>query len=366
MTEETRYQLALTLIPQIGDIVAKELLNRFGSASAIFKARSSDLEKIPGIGTVRAKAIKQFSDFSRAAQELNFMQRYGIQPIFYTDPTYPQRLKHCTDAPAMLYYKGTADLNAPRMVNVIGTRKPSAYGKTICRQLVEGLAALRATVVSGLAYGIDVEAHKAALEYQTPTIGILAHGLDRIYPPGHHQIARQMLATGGLLTDFMSGTQPDKQNFPRRNRIVAGMCDVTIVIESGEKGGSLITADIALSYNRDVAAIPGRVDDERSMGCLQLIRSNKAALITGAHDLADMMGWNSEALLPVNRQKELFVELNTEEQQIMSLFQHNKQLHIDEIYRVCQLSGSQVAAALLNLEIHAMVKALPGNSYMLT
>ncbi|WP_295116611.1 DNA-processing protein DprA [uncultured Chitinophaga sp.] len=366
MTEETRYQLALTQIPQIGDIVAKELLQHFGEASAIFKARIAELEKIPGIGTVRARAIKQFNDFARTDEEITFMSRYQIQPIFYTSPAYPQRLQHCTDAPVMLYFKGHADLNASRIVNIVGTRRPTEYGKTICRDMVTELGLHDITIISGLAYGIDVEAHKTAIACNAPTIGILAHGLDRIYPATHHNIAKQMLANGGLLTDFMSDTQPDKQNFPSRNRIVAGMSDVTIVIESGEKGGSLITADIAISYNRDVMAIPGRINDDRSAGCLQLVKANKAALITGAGDVMEMMGWQAHQKKESVRQKELFISLNREEQQLVSLFQHKKQLHIDEIYRECQLPGSQVAATLLNLEIQAVVKALPGNCYMLT
>ncbi|UYQ93517.1 DNA-processing protein DprA [Chitinophaga horti] len=366
MTEETRYQLALTLIPQIGDIVAKDLLADFESASAIFKAKITDLERTNGIGKVRANAIKYFSGFARATKEMEFMSRYHIQPLFITDPRYPQRLRHCIDAPIMLYYKGNADLNASRMVNVIGTRSPSPYGAEVCRQLVKDLAGLNVTIVSGLAYGIDVLAHKAAMDHHTPTIGILAHGLDRMYPPAHHAIAKQMLQQGGLLTDFMSGTQPDKQNFPRRNRIVAGMCDATIVIESGEKGGSLITADIASSYNRDVAAIPGRINDERSSGCLQLIKTHKAALITSAQDLVDLMGWDKQPGAPIIRQKEIFIDLNSEEQRVVDLFQHKKQLHIDEIYRTCQLPGSQLATTLLNLEIQAVIKALPGNCYILT
>jgi DNA processing protein len=366
MTEETRYQLALTQIPQIGDIVARELLQHFGEASSIFKARISELEKIQGIGTVRARAIKQFTDFARTDEEIAFMDRYQIQPVFYTSATYPQRLLHCTDAPVMLYFKGHADLNASRIVNIVGTRRPTEYGKSVCRDMVTELGHHDVTIVSGLAYGIDVEAHKTAIACGAPTVGILAHGLDRIYPPSHHTIAKQMLANGGLLTDFMSGTQPDKQNFPRRNRIVAGMSDVTIVIESGEKGGSLITADIAFSYNRDVMAIPGRINDDRSAGCLQLVRANKASLITGAGDVMEIMGWQPHQQKESVRQKELFISLNSEEQQLVALFQHKKQLHIDEIYRECQFPGSQVAATLLNLEIQAVLKALPGNCYMLT
>lgn len=365
MTEETRYQLALTQIPQIGDIVAKELIRHFGKASDIFKARPRELEKITGIGAVRANAIKQFADFRKTEEEMIFMHKFNIRPLFYTDPTYPQRLQHCVDAPVMLYFRGNADLNASRIVNIVGTRRPSEYGKKICKEIVEELGREQITVVSGLAYGIDVIAHQAALACNTPTIGILAHGLDRMYPAEHYEVARKMMTNGGLLTDFMSGTTPDKQNFPRRNRIVAGMADVTIVIESGEKGGSLITADIAASYNRDVMAVPGRINDERSAGCLQLVRTHKAAILTGAGDVMEIMGWQEREQKETVRQKELFIPLNPEEQQLIALFQHKKQLHIDEIYRACQLPGSQVAATLLNLEIQALVKALPGNCYAL-
>lgn len=367
MPQELYYQVALTQISQIGDVIAKRLIDHFGSASAVFAAKRSLLELAPEIGTMRAAAIRQFDGFARVEEELRFIERYQIQPVFYGTSAYPKRLYHCHDGPVLLYFKGSADLNAAKMVSVIGTRSPSAYGKKLCEQLVHELADTGVTIVSGLAYGVDVIAHKAALEAGLPTIGVLAHGLDRLYPAAHKAVAQQMTTQGGLLTDYMSGTSPDKQHFPMRNRIVAGLSDATIVIESGIKGGSLITADIAYSYNRDVLALPGRVGDIQAAGCLHLIKSQKATLITSASDVVQLMGWDvavSAAKVPV--QPDLFVVLSNEEEQVLSLFIEKTELHIDEIYIRSGLPGSQVATAVLNLQMNHQLKCLPGQVFQRT
>lgn len=365
MPQELMYQLALTRIPLIGDVTVKKLLEHFGSAGNIFNARRQELEKIETVGVIRAGAIRNFRDFTEIEKEIAFMEKYRIQPLFCTDPAYPRRLLHCYDNPAMLYYRGNASLNAPRMINIVGTRHPSAYGRSVCEMLVAGLSAAGVSIVSGLAYGIDIIAHKTALKAGIPTIGVLAHGLDRIYPPAHKQVAVQMLEQGGLLTDFPSRTAPDRQNFPKRNRIVAGICDATIVIESGMRGGSLITADLANGYNRDVFCIPGRLHDPQSAGCNYLIRQNKAVLLTGAADILALMGWEEQAGAGPAVQTRLFPELSEAEQLIMSLFREKSQRHLEELYLQTRLSGSQVATAVFNLEMQSVLRSLPGQLYEL-
>jgi DNA processing protein len=363
---ELFYQVALTCIPQIGDVTAKKLITHFENASAIFKARRRELECLPEIGAVRAAAIKQFCDFDRVEQEIRFIEKFNIQPLFYTDPAYPQRLHHCADSPLLLYFKGNANLNAPRIVNIIGTRNPSRYGREMCEAVTAGLASHGITVVSGLAYGIDVLAHQACLQHQICTVAVLAHGLDRIYPAAHRPTATAMLENGGLLTDFMSRTLPDKQNFPKRNRIVAGISDATIVIESGLKGGSLITAQIAGSYGRDVMALPGRTSDPFSAGCNELIKTNQAALITGAEDILTLMNWQPAVKrAPAVQQPSLFVTLSEEEQTVVSLFSDAAEQHIDELLRKCLIPGRQLTNVLLQLEMHNMIASMPGQRYKL-
>lgn len=364
MPQELLYQIALTRIPLIGDVIIRKLLETFGSAGDIFRARRRELECIETVGSIRANAIRSFRDFSEAEKEILFMERYGIRALFCTDPDYPQRLHHCYDSPVLLYFKGAASLNAKRMVSVVGTRRPSAYGRRICRQLTEELAAAQVTVVSGLAYGIDVLAHETALQAGTPTIGVLAHGLDRIYPAAHKGTAVAMMAQGGLLTDFMSGHLPDRQNFPKRNRIVAGICDATVVIESGLQGGSLITADLASGYHRDVFCIPGRADDPLAAGCNHLIKNNKAMLITGAADVLQMMGWEEKSK-PAAVQRELFLQLSDNEQKLLLLFREKSPRHVEELYLLTGLTGSQVAEALFRLEMQTVLKSLPGQRYEL-
>lgn len=365
MQEELRHQIALTQIPQIGDIVARKLLAHFHSASAVFKAAKHELENIPDIGTVRAAAILEFCDYEQVDREIAYITQNNIQPVFYTSDQYPQRLRHCADSPVMLYYKGNADLNAGRIVSIVGTRAPGDYGRTVCAKLVEDLAAHKVTVVSGLAYGIDIIAHRQALLHGMPTIGVLAHGLDRIYPPQHKGTAMEMVENGGLLTEFLSETMPDKQHFPMRNRIVAGIADATVVVESGLKGGSLITADIANSYNKDVFAIPGRVGDPHAAGCNELIRTNRAMLITSAADLLQAMGWDHQHApkRQPNPQRELFLTLDEAEQHILTLFTGNDEKHIDQLRRESYLPGSQVTSLVLKLEMQHVLRGLPGQKY---
>ena len=291
MHNDLLYQITLTLIPNIGDVHAKALVNHFGNAEDIFKAKKKELEEIEGIGSVRARSIKEFKDFKNAEEEIAFIEKYKITTLFITDKNYPQRLLNCYDSPAMLYYRGNADLNQPKIIAIVGTRNNNEYGKAVCEKLVEDLAGENILIVSGLAFGIDSIAHRSALKNDLKTVAILAHGIDRIYPTQNKSLAKEIIEQGGLLTDFRSKTNPDKQNFPKRNRIVAGISDAIVVVESSIKGGSLITAELGNGYNKDVFAVPGRINDTKSEGCNYLIKNNKACLITSAEDLLEDMGW---------------------------------------------------------------------------
>jgi DNA processing protein len=364
MQTDLLYQIALTLVPHIGDVHAKTLALHFGSAEAVFKARKKDLEALDGIGEVRAKSIKHFSDFTSSEAELQFIEKYKITPLFVTDAAYPKRLLHCYDSPVLLFYRGTADLNTSRILAVVGTRNHSDYGKQFTEKLIEEIKGQQVLIISGLAFGIDSIAHKAALKHQLPTVGVLAHGLDRIYPAQNKTLAKQMTENGGLLTDFLSGTNPDKQNFPKRNRIVAGLCDGLLVIESGKKGGSLITAELANSYNKDVFAVPGKTVDAKSEGCNYLIKQNKAVLVTCAEDITAALGWQATKKSPA-LQRQLFTDLNDDETIIANLLQQQASMHIDELYFASGLSSSTMAAALLMLEMKGMVISLPGKLYKL-
>ncbi|KAA9041355.1 DNA-protecting protein DprA [Ginsengibacter hankyongi] len=366
MSAELKYQIALTLVPNIGDIHAKALINHFGNAEAIFSARKKNLEILEGIGTVRANSIKAFNDFSKAEREIDFIKKYKITPLFITDKNYPKRLLNCYDSPAMLYFKGNADLNSPKIIAVVGTRNNNEYGKTICEKLIEDLAGEEVMVISGLAFGIDSIAHKASIKNNLKTIGVLAHGLDRIYPSQNSGLAKQMISNGGLLTEFRSFTKPDRQNFPSRNRIVAGISDAIIVVETGVKGGSLITAELGNGYNKDVFAFPGRINDSKSEGCNFLIKNNKAALITCGNDILENMGWKKKKEISVKKQRELFIELTPDEKTVVNILNQQEQIHIDELFLKSKLSSSAVAAALLMLEMQGVVISLPGKIYKIT
>jgi DNA processing protein len=363
MQKELVYQIALTLIPNIGDVNAKALVNHFGSAQAVFHAPKKELEALEGIGAIRADSIKKFKDLSRAEEEIEFIKKYKITPLFLTDKNYPQRLLNCYDSPPLLYYKGNADLNSSRIVAIVGTRNNDEYGKMICEKLIEEVINEEVIIVSGLAFGIDSIAHRSSLKNNIQTIGVLAHGLDRIYPSQNTSLAKQMVSCGGLLTEFKSNTNPDRQNFPGRNRVVAGISDAIIVIESGIKGGSLITAELGNGYNKDVFAFPGRANDIKSEGCNYLIKNNKAGLITSANDLIENMGWKKIQKFTPKKQKELFIELTKEEKIIVDILQLQEQVQIDELYFKSKLSSSEVAQALLMLEMQGVVSSLPGKIY---
>jgi DNA processing protein len=365
MNPELLYRIALTQIPNIGAIQAKLLIEHFGDATSIFKAKKKDLAAIEGIGDVKAKCIKDFEAFDIAEEEIKFAEKHHINILFLTDKGYPQRLLHCYDPPTILYYRGNADLNNSKIVSIIGTRSNTDYGKQVTESLIKALSEHNVLVVSGLAFGVDAIGHKAAIQNKLPTVGVLAHGLHTIYPHQHKQLAKEILLNGGLLTEFPSKTKADKHNFPRRNRIVAGMADATIVIETAAKGGSMITAELAYNYNRDLFAVPGRITDIKSSGCIKLIQQNKAILLSDAGQLMDVMGWQQKEQLKKKQTRELFIDLSDEEKIIVDLLKERESVHIDEIHLKTNLSSSSVAEAILNLELQNVICSLPGKLYRL-
>lgn len=357
------HQIALTLIPGVGDLTARNLLSYCGSPEEVFKAKVSSLITIPGIGTLTAKAIRHHSQFERAEKELQFIERYKIQTFFVTDKLYPARLKNCVDAPLLLYFKGEADLNVTKVISVVGTRKATEYGKELCRQLIDDLQIHNPLVVSGLAYGIDSMVHKECIKHSVKTIGVLGHGLDRIYPAVHRSIAEKMLTCGGLLTEFPSTTIPDRENFPKRNRIIAGMADATIVVEASIKGGALITAELANSYNRDVFAYPGRINDEYSTGCNFLIKTNRASLITKVADLEYLLGWSEAKTKQEIPQLSLMLDLTEDEKKVVTILNNSGSLAVDELAIQSQMAQSKLAVTILGMEMQGLIISLPGKVY---
>lgn len=365
MTNDLLYQIALTRVPNIGDVHARALVEHYGDAASVFTAKRKELENLEGIGIVRANNIKSFSAFGACEDEIKFIAQYKVQPLFITSDDYPQRLLNCYDCPVLIYFRGNANLNCSRIISIVGTRNNTDYGKAACERLLEDLTRQDILVVSGLAFGIDTIAHKAALRNGLPTVGVLAHGLDRIYPSQNRSLAKQMAEQGGLLTEFPSNTIPDKQNFPKRNRIVAGMCDAIVVVETTRKGGSMITAELGNGYNKDVFAFPGRITDPKSDGCNYLVKSNKASLISSAADLLEIMNWKVEQQPLQTKQRELFIDLSADERVILDLLASRDGIQIDKLYFKSGLSSSAMAAALLMLEMHGLVKSLPGKIYQL-
>lgn len=360
-------KIALTKIKGIGPKLSRNLLEYCGSADAIFNNSKKALLAIPGIGPAAVESILSKSYLKEAEAELEFIQKHQIEAIWIEDDNYPGRLRHCEDAPLLLYYKGSVDLNPNRVISIVGSRNSTHYGQRICEKLVEQLATLDVHIISGLAYGIDVLAHQYAVKQQIPTIGVLGHGLDRIYPANHREIASKMLNNGGLLTEFPSGTNPDRQNFPMRNRIIAGLADVTIVIEAAMKGGALITAEIANGYNRDVCAFPGSIEQEYSAGCNYLIKTNRAHLIRNAEDLCYLMNWDSISSKPEKQLVLLPKSLTRDEQKVYNFLseQELEQATIDQIACYCDWPQSKLAIILLEMELEGHLLSLPGKVFKL-
>jgi len=344
--------------------LAKKLIAYCGGVEAVFKESKKSLLLIPGIGTVVANSILSQKVLSSAELEIRFMSKHTIDPVFFLDENYSFRLKQCADAPIMLYTKGNVNLNTKKVISIVCTRSATSYGKQSTEKIIEGLSQLDdVIVVSGLAYGIDIAAHKACLKYNVPTLAVLAHGLDRVYPKIHTRVFNDIQATGGLISEFTSGTKPAKENFPKRNRIIAGLADATLVVEA-RKGGALITSGIANSYSRDVFALPGRVGDENSEGCNNLIRTNQAALIQSSNDICYLMNWDKKVLKNQNQQTSLFLDLTEEEQLVFGVIYKNDRISLDRIIFMLNLSRALLLQVLLQLELKGLIESLPRMIYI--
>jgi len=365
--EKLRFKIGITLIKGIGNNLAKNLIAYIGSEEGVFSEAQKNLAKIPGIGEVLSNEIVNADVLKRADTEIEFIIKNKIVPYYFTDREYPFRLKECPDSPIMIYTRGNCNLNDGKFIGIVGTRNATEAGKDNCKKLITDLAQKlpNTIIVSGMAYGVDICAHKAALDFNLPTIGVVGHGLDRIYPAVHRPTAVKMVENGMLLTEYLSGTNPDRQNFVQRNRIIAGLCDATIVIESANRGGALITADVANSYNRDVFAFPGRVGDEWSAGCNALIKYNKASLIESAEDMMRFMNWEKQEVKTTsNIQTTLFLDLTDEEQNIVSILrQQNEGLQLNELAIKLETPISRISPMLLEMEFKGILKCMPGSVY---
>jgi DNA processing protein len=358
--DETRYLMAMTFIPGIGPRTAKKLISNLGSARSFFDVAYK--LKLSGVHENDLKQSSLKSYLMRADDELKYNERNQVRIATFDDSDYPLRLKTCDDAPIVIYSKGNLNLNSNRMIAVVGTRKATSYGNRVCEEIVEELKLQNCSLISGLALGIDSYAHKAAQSRGIQNIGIVAHGLDRLYPANHRSLAAAMEENGGIVSDFPTGTRPDRENFPKRNRIIAGLADAVIVVEAAEKGGALITAELALSYNRDVFAVPGRMGDALSAGCNDLVRKNKAAILTKPSDLSYYMSWEK----PKQRiaQTSLFSTMNEDEQLVASLIRNGSD-HMDELMVQSNWTMNKLSTVLLQLEFNGMIKPLPGKRFQL-
>jgi len=365
MDQERVYLLALHFVPGVGDILIKQLISYCGSATEVFQQTRRKLLRIPGIGEIVTNAILNGKSLREAEAEWNLAAKQQVQILFFTDAAYPARLKTLEDAPSMLYVKGNTNLNPPRTVGIVGTRKATPYGRSCVEELVQGLVSHQVHIISGLAYGIDIHAHKEALNHGLTTVAVLGSGIDIIYPSAHRDTAARLVNQGALVTENHFGTQPDAHNFPQRNRIIAGLCDALVVVEAGDKGGALITAEIANSYNRDVFAVPGNINSTYSLGCNRLIKTNRAHLLTSAKDLEYIMNWSPEQIKHDTQLMLELQELPDEERNLLTLMRDKKRsLSIDELAWLMDAPQGQLASLLLSLEFKNRVVSLPGKRYM--
>ena len=366
MNNELLFCIATTFLDDIGVVSTKNLIAYLGNAEAIFTASKKKLYDVPGIGKQRIESIiaSKGAALKRAEDEILFIQKNAIKPIFFTDKNYPKRLLQQPDSPSLIYYKGNADLNSSKIISIVGTRRITDYGKSQCEKLVESLSQYSPVIVSGLAYGVDVTAHKAAIKNNIPTVAVVANGFDKMYPADHTKYLKNMVANGGIISEYGSGQVADKQNFPQRNRIVAGICDALIVIETAAKGGAMITASLANSYNKDVFALPGKTTDEYSAGCNYLIKTNQAMLFENVEDIVNALMWDVKNNVSV-KQKKIFDELTEQEKTIIETISKSEKISIDELVFQSKMPTSIVANLLLNLELRGDVKTLPGKQYKL-
>ncbi|MEO1518826.1 MAG: DNA-processing protein DprA [Bacteroidota bacterium] len=362
MSNELRYQIGITRLPKVGSIIAKNLISYCGTAQAVFRESRKALLKIPGVGPTIARHILNQQVLGEAEQEIQLLDKHNIQALYYLDESYPYRLKQLYDAPILLYYKGTADLNQQRLVSVVGTRRPSRMGVQLCQELVEGLRNHQVGIVSGLAYGIDIAAHRKAIELQMDTIGVLGHGLQYLYPEQHLRTAQQMIQRGGLLSEHPFHTGIDARHFPMRNRIIAGLCDALVVVETKTKGGSMISAEMAHAYHRDIFAYPSNAKYTNARGGNYLIKTHRAALIENAEDLVNTLRWE-EVDSNKSSQSSLFTELSEAEKAIYALFTNHSSIGIDELAMSSGKTSSEMASLLLQLEFKGVIQSLPGKQY---
>jgi DNA processing protein len=357
--------MALTRVQLVGNYTTKNLIGYCGSAREVFKQSKQRLLKIPGVGFGTVENILAFNDFKSLEPELDFIANHQIKVAAYYQNDYPYRLKDISDAPVLLFSLGDTDFNINRTIGIVGTRKNTTYGKQFAEKLVEELKPYNVTIISGMAYGIDIIAHKASLKNEIPTIGVVAHGLDRVYPAVHAGVAKQMIKSGGaIVTEHLSGTIPDRENFPKRNRIVAGMIDALVVVETDIKGGSMITAKLAISYDREVAALPGRTEDGYSKGCNYLIKSHQASMIECADDLAKWMNWDLEKRAP-EKQFTLPIDLHPDHLEVFGVIREKGRIELDTLLQTVNLSSSRLAFVLLELEFRNLILSLPGKVYQL-
>lgn len=355
--------LRLQNVPNIGDVIAKKLIAYCGSPTAIFFDKLQNLLKIDGIGTHTIRGLHDAEHLEAAQSEYQYIQRNNISYSYFMNADYPAYLKHCIDSPILLFSRGKIDLKDRKIISVVGTRKITSYGAAFCEKFIADIAPLNPVIVSGFAYGVDICIQKAAIKHGLQTIGCLAHGLNQIYPKVHSKYVAEVEKNGGFVTDFWSNSNPERENFLKRNRIVAGMAEATVVIESAEKGGSLVTADIANSYSRDVFAVPGRSEDKYSLGCNNLIKQQKAHMLTSAADLIYLLDWDVTEKETKTIQKQLFVELDATEKSIYSYLQKEGKQVLDAIALECQLPIFKVSSTLLTMEMKGVIRPLPGKLF---
>jgi len=367
MNDNLLYQIALTLVPQVGALTAKNLVSYCGSAEGVFRASRKELLKIPGIGLVVTNAILSVPSLHLAERELEFLEKNKVEAVFYTDERYPTRLKQCADGPVMLFFKGSSSrlLNSERIVAIVGTRQPGDYGKYACEEIIDGLKPYNVLIISGLAYGIDITAHRKSNMTDVPNIGVLGHGLGSIYPKQHRSVALKMIENGGLLTEYIHSANPDREHFPMRNRIIAGMCDALVVVETAASGGSMISAQLAVDYGRDLFAVPGRINDPKSVGCNYLIQNNSARLTVSAADIAESMRWEENGKTSI-RQTQLLLDLSAEEEGLLQHIRQQPEIAIDQLSVLSRMLPGELASTLLGLEFKGAIRTLPGKRYIVS
>ncbi len=364
--QEVFYRMALSLVEGIGPRISRTLIAHLGSASQVFRTPLRELMRIPDMGSIRAERVKRFKEFKKAEDEIEFALKNDVSLHTFTDSSYPSRLRECVDGPLVLFTKGEGAIDHERTVAIVGTRYASDYGIRVTEEMVSGLSELNVVTISGLAYGIDICAHRNSLNCNIPTFCVFAHGMDKVYPSQHRRIADQMLETGGWITENFSGTMPDRDNFPKRNRIIAGLSDLVIVVEAARKGGALITARFANEYNRDVMAVPGNIRSTFSEGCNLLIKSHLASLFSEISDISYIMGWEKEGSGSkiTGIQKQLFIADDDPQRVVYEILQNaGDKVELHTLLKTAGMPAERVLPILLQLQLKGVIRELPGKQY---